>query len=77
MRFNNDSYYLKSREEMEALFPEDQEALDNTLEIARRCNVKLEFGHLLLPEFPLPPGGDHGRLPAETVRRGFSLPVPG
>lgn len=56
MRFNNDSYYLKSREEMEQLFPEDQEALDNTLEIAERCNLTLEFGHLLLPEFPLPEG---------------------
>ena len=37
MRFNNDSYYLKSREEMEALFPEDREALDNTLEIAENA----------------------------------------
>ena len=56
MRFNNDSYYLKSRKEMEAIFPDDAEALDNTLEIASRCNVELEFGHLLLPEFPLPEG---------------------
>ncbi|MCH3950723.1 MAG: DNA polymerase III subunit alpha [Acidaminococcus sp.] len=56
MRFNNDSYYLKSREEMEAIFPDDQEALDNTLEIAQRCDLTLEFGHLLLPEFPLPEG---------------------
>lgn len=56
MRFNNDSYYLKSRSEMEALFPDDAEALDNTLEIADRCDLTLEFGHLLLPEFPLPEG---------------------
>jgi DNA polymerase-3 subunit alpha len=56
MRFNNDSYYLKSREEMEAIFPDDKEALDNTLEIAERCDLTLEFGHLLLPEFPLPEG---------------------
>lgn len=56
MRFNNDMYYLKSREEMEERFPEDVDALDNTLKIAERCNVTLEFGHLLLPEFPLPEG---------------------
>lgn len=41
---------------MEALFPDDAEALDNTLEIADRCDLTLEFGHLLLPEFPLPEG---------------------
>jgi DNA polymerase-3 subunit alpha len=56
MRFNNDSYYLKSRQEMEEIFPNDIEALDNTLEIAEKCSLKLEFGHLLLPEFPLPEG---------------------
>jgi DNA polymerase-3 subunit alpha len=56
MRFNNDSYYLKNRKEMEAIFPDDAEALDNTLEIAEKCDLTLEFGHLLLPEFPLPEG---------------------
>jgi len=56
MRFNNDMYYLKSRQEMLERFPADAEALDNTVKIAERCNVKLEFGHLLLPEFPLPQG---------------------
>ncbi|NLU44739.1 MAG: DNA polymerase III subunit alpha [Acholeplasmataceae bacterium] len=56
MRFNNDMYYLKTRKEMEERFPEDKEALDNTLKIAERCNLELEFGHLLLPKFPLPEG---------------------
>lgn len=56
MRFNNDMYYLKSREEMEERFPEDEEALNNTVKIAERCNLELEFGHLLLPKFPLPEG---------------------
>ncbi len=56
MRFNNDMYYLKSRQEMEERFPGEKEAFDNTLKIAARCKVKLEFGHLLLPEFPLPEG---------------------
>ncbi|MCH3914679.1 MAG: DNA polymerase III subunit alpha [Acidaminococcaceae bacterium] len=56
MRFNNDMYYLKSYDEMLQRFPEDEAALANTVKIAERCNLELEFGHLLLPEFPLPAG---------------------
>ena len=56
MRFNNDSYYLKSHEEMAQLFAAYPGAVENTELIASRCNVKLEFGHLLLPEFPVPEG---------------------
>ena len=58
MRFPNDSFYLKSYEEMEQLFGDCPESLENTNKIADRCNVKLEFGHLLLPEFPVPEGFD-------------------
>lgn len=58
MRFPNDSFYLKSAEEMAELFGGYSEALENTCRIADRCNVKLEFGHLLLPEFPVPEGFD-------------------
>ena len=58
MRFPNDSFYLKSADEMAQLFGDCPEALENTNKIADRCNVKLEFGHLLLPEFPVPEGYD-------------------
>ena len=58
MRFPNDSFYLKSAEEMAELFGGYPDALENTCRIADRCNVKLEFGHLLLPEFPVPEGFD-------------------
>ena len=58
MRFPSDNFYLKSAGEMAALFPDCPEALANTQKIAERCNVKLEFGHLLLPEFPVPEGYD-------------------
>ena len=54
MRFYNDQYYLKSKSEMEKLFPEHPECVTNTLEIARRCNVEFTFGKLHLPNFPLP-----------------------
>ena len=56
MRFPSDDFYLKSPEEMRKLFPELNEAYDNTVKIAARCNVEFEFGHLHLPRFPLPDG---------------------
>lgn len=54
MKFPNDEFYLKSYEEMHALFADCEEALQNTWKIADRCNVEIEFGKLLLPEFPIP-----------------------
>lgn len=56
MRFPNNSFYLKSYEEMLEVFPDCQEALENTNRVAERCNVTLEFGKLLLPAFPVPEG---------------------
>ncbi|SDP30822.1 DNA polymerase III subunit alpha [Selenomonas ruminantium] len=54
MRFNSDDYYLKSPEEMAALFPDHPEALSNTARIAERCQVDFEFGHIQLPYYPIP-----------------------
>lgn len=54
MKFANDEYYLKSYGEMAERFADCPEALENTVKIAERCHVELEFGHLLLPEFPIP-----------------------
>ena len=45
MRFETQEFYLKSEEEMRALFPERQDAADNTVEIAAKCNFDFEFGH--------------------------------
>ena len=56
MRFESKELYLKSEEEMRALFPELQEAADNTVAIAERCNYDFEFGHYHLPRFKLPAG---------------------
>ncbi|MEA3339392.1 MAG: DNA polymerase III subunit alpha, partial [Chloroflexota bacterium] len=56
MRMNNDSYYLRSGEEMAALFPETPDALANTLLIAEMCQVELEFGNYHLPLFQSPEG---------------------
>lgn len=56
MRMNNDSYYLRSPEEMAALFAETPQALRNTLAIAERCHVNLDPGGFHLPEMEVPPG---------------------
>ncbi|MBR4382753.1 MAG: DNA polymerase III subunit alpha [Selenomonadaceae bacterium] len=54
MKFSSDDYFLKSAEEMRELFADTPEACDNTLKIAERCNVTIEFGNFQMPEFPLP-----------------------
>ena len=52
----SDQQYLKSAEEMQALFSDLPEALANSVEIARRCNLDLRLGENFLPEFPIPAG---------------------
>ncbi len=48
--------YFKSADEMAALFHDIPEAIDNTVEIARRCNLDLTLGETYLPAFPVPEG---------------------
>ena len=56
MRYEGGQFYVKSEEEMRALFPYAQEALDNTHKIAERCNVEIEFGVTKLPQYDVPDG---------------------
>ena len=55
-KFHSDEHYLKTAAEMRHLFAEAPESCDNTLWIAERCNVEIEFGKPQLPNFPLPEG---------------------
>jgi DNA polymerase-3 subunit alpha len=52
----SDQQYLKSSEEMCELFSDIPEAIENSLEIARRCSVTIDLGHNYLPEYPIPEG---------------------
>ena len=54
MRYEPRNFYLRSTEEMAALFPDYPEAMENTGRIAERCNMSFSFGKYHLPEFPLP-----------------------
>lgn len=54
MKYEGGQYYLKTEEEMVALFPYAKEAIENTHKIAMRCNVEIEFGVRKLPRFQVP-----------------------
>lgn len=56
MRYEGGQYYVKSPEEMAALFPYALEALENTYKIAERCNVEITFGEYKLPKYDVPDG---------------------
>jgi len=58
MTFSTDEVYLKSAEEMRQLFRNIPEAVENTLKVAERCNVELDFSQRHLPEFKAPEGKD-------------------
>ena len=63
--------YLRSTEEMQALFADIPEALENTVEIAKRCNLKLTLGENFLPDFPVPAGMTLGELMANESKKGL------
>jgi DNA polymerase III subunit alpha len=56
MRMESESFYLKSEQEMRALFPELPEAFDNTARIADETDIRLEFGRAVLPDVGIPAG---------------------
>ena len=58
MRYEGGQYYVKSEEEMKALFPYAWEAVENTQRIADRCHVEIEFGVTKVPHFEVPVGYD-------------------
>ena len=66
-----DQQYLRSTEEMLALFADIPEALQNSVEIAKRCNLKLTLGENFLPDFPVPAGMTLGELMASESKKGL------
>ena len=78
LAFPTDEFYLKSEDEMRALFPQIPQALENTAKIAERCNVTFEFGKTKLPHYDAP-GGDSKayfeKLCEEGLFRRFAHPT--
>jgi len=56
MKFQTDEFYLKSEDELRELFPNCDEAFENTAKIANRCNLEFVFNEYHLPSFPVPDG---------------------
>ena len=54
MRFSGDSFYLRDAEEMRGAFAEVEEAVRNTVDVARMCQVDIELGGMLLPRYEVP-----------------------
>jgi DNA polymerase-3 subunit alpha len=80
-KFHGDEHYLKTAHEMRHLFDELPEACDNTLWIAERADVTIEFGKPQLPNFPLPEGFDSDadylrHLTMEGARKRWGQQVP-
>jgi DNA polymerase-3 subunit alpha len=71
MKFYTDQFYFKSREEMERVFGEIPLVLDQTVEIADRCSLKLQKVEDPFPEFVVPPGFTIDTYFAKVVRDGF------
>jgi DNA polymerase-3 subunit alpha len=67
----SDQQYLKTPEEMCELFADIPEAIENTLEIAKRCNVSLTLGKNYLPEFPIPAGLTEAEFFCQESRKGL------
>ena len=73
MRFETDEFYIKSEDEMRALFPYAPEAIENTARIAARCNVEFDFNTRHLPKFDVPGGRDAFEYLKELCGKGLSL----
>jgi DNA polymerase III subunit alpha len=71
-KFDAQSFYLRSAAEMRALFAELPEACDNTLEVARRCNVDFAEGIDRMPKFDVPAGESEATWLSAEVGRGLA-----
>ncbi len=80
-KFDAEEFYLKSAAEMRHLFRDYEEACDNTLWIAERADVEIEFGNAVLPSFATPEGHDEDsylrELTLDGARDRYGAEIPG
>ena len=72
MRMDTDQLYVKSEDEMLALFPGHADAVQRAHDIAMRCNVTFDFNTVHLPHFPVPEGETSDTLLRKLVEEGFA-----
>ena len=71
MRFQTDEFYFRSPQEMKEIFKDIPQALTNTVEIARRCNLELDFTKIHLPRYEAPVGKTKEDFLAELCEEGI------
>ncbi len=76
MKFQTDQFYFKSALEMSQVFGELPDALSRTVDIASRCNVRIERIPSPFPEFKVPAGHTAGSYFEKVVREGFASRLP-
>ena len=76
MKFPSDDFYLKSEEELRALFPGCEEAFANTVQIAEKCNLDFVFHEYHLPSFPVPAGYTNEEYFRKLCYEGFQERYP-
>ena len=76
LEFETDEFYLKSEEELRQLFPNCDEAFENTAKIADRCNLDFVFNEYHLPSFPVPEGYTNEAYFRKICMEGFAERYP-
>ena len=72
MRFSTEEFFFRSAEEMESLFSFCPESLQNTVEIAERCNLELKLNELQFPQFQIPDGETLDSFLEKSARKGLT-----
>jgi DNA polymerase III subunit alpha len=76
MRFGTDQFYFRSPDEMKHLFSYCPEAIENTVQIAEKCNLTLEFGKFFLPNFEINPDETLDERLKKAAREGLAIILP-
>ncbi len=76
MKFQSDQMYFKSPDEMKAAFRDVPDAVANSVKIAEKCNLELDFSELHLPKFEAPNGGDNSEFLKRLIREGLKKRYP-
>ena len=71
MKFQTDQLFFKSPEEMYTAFSDVPEALENTVKIASKCNIEIDFSTLHLPHFVSPDGQDNSKFFEKLIDEGI------
>jgi DNA polymerase-3 subunit alpha len=76
MRFGTDQFYFRSPDEMKHLFSHCPEAIENTVQIAEKCNLTLEFGKFFLPNFEINPDETLDERLKKAAQEGLAMILP-